>query len=422
MKDVIVVTINYRFGALGFASIPSKGIKGNATLKDQQLALEWIHENISNFGGDPGNICLFGESAGAACVHLHTMNEKSKKFISSAMLHSNVIQADWFVQKDVKSKTRSLARVLGAASDSDDDIYNALMSATTKDIYSNDTKIQDAEVLRRCLPFVFKASIEEESDDAFITKSPLETLKTSKIDVPLIVGINDGDGMTMVSSYKKKGLESFNSDFARFLPLSLNIDSNSEEAQEVGKQVKEFYFQDKPVDNTTLPQFNNFMTDMHFSIPHTLTYETHSMYQKSDQFVYEFRYDGELNGFKSLLQMDDVPGACHFDELFYLFNPQLLRLTTAKDSPAWKMRETMCNLWTNFAKHKNPTPDDQSNLVKWKSVVKSVKSNERSEKIDIDFLKIDKTIEMSKNMYEERLDFWRQLYRKYNGSFYNPKF
>lgn len=391
--------------------------------KDQQLAIEWVHENISNFGGDPDNICLFGESAGAACVHLHTMNERSKRFIKSAILHSNVIQADWFVQKDAELKTRQLARLLGAASNSDDDVYNALMSASTKDIYSNDTmKIQDADMLRRNLPFVFKASIEEESDDAFITQSPLETLKTRKIDIPLIVGINDGDGMTMVSSFRKKNMQTFNSDFARFLPISLNIESNSDEAQRVGKQVKEFYFQDKQVDNKTLPQFTNFMNDIHFSIPHTLTYEVHAMYQKNDQFIYEFRYDGELNGFKSLLQMDSVPGACHLDELFYLFNPQLLRLTTEENSPAWRMRDTMCDLWTNFAKHKNPTPDNQQHDMqfKWKPAVKLQEKNR--EKIDIDFLKIDKTIEMSRNMYEDRIDFWRNIYEKYNGSFHNPKF
>lgn len=420
MKDVVVVTVNYRFGALGFAKIPSKGIEGNATLKDQQMALEWVYENISQFGGDSENICLFGESAGAACVHLHILNDRSKKFIKSAILQSNVIQADWFIQKDVQQKTKQLARVLGASSESDDDVYNALMSATVKDIYSNEIKVQDPDQIRRCLPFVFKPSIEEQSDGAFITQSPLETLKNRKIDVPVIIGINDGDGMTMVSAFRKKLLPSFNNDYVRFLPLSLNIDSNSEEAQKVGRKVKEFYFQDKSVDNTTLPQFTNFMTDMHFSIPHTLTYELHSMYQKSDQFLYEFRYDGELNGFKSLLQMNSVPGACHFDELFYLFEPKILRLMTAKDSSAWKMRETMCNLWTNFAKHKNPTPDDQKSLsVKWKP---AVKSSHKSEKLDIDYLKIDKNIEMSKNMYEDRLEFWRNIYQEYNGSFHNPKF
>lgn len=421
MKDVIVVTINYRFSAFGFLCLPSKGINGNATLKDQQMALEWVHENVSNFGGDPENVCLFGESAGSACVHLHTLNEKSKRFIKSAILHSNTIFADWLFQKEPIRKSRELGRLLGAQSNSDDDIYNVLMSSSTQKIYENDTKIQDADMMRRNLPFVFKASIiEDDSDDAFIIKPPLELIKTTKIDASLIVGLNDGDGMTMVNSFRWKQLPKFNSDFVRLVPISLNIDPDSEEAKRVGKQIKEFYFQDKPIDQTTLPQFVNFMTDFHFTIPHTMTYELHSMYQNSNQFLYEFCYDGELNGFKSLLKMDKIPGACHFDELFYLFEPKILRLTTEKDSSAWKMRDTMCNMWTNFAKFQNPTPESMKDMLcKW---TPAIKSEEKNKKIDLDFLRIGETFKMSTNLYEERIDFWREIYTKYNGGFHNPKF
>lgn len=75
---VIVVTINYRMGALGFLSLPELDAtrpgapSGNDAIRDQQLALRWVKDNISAFGGDPGNVTLFGESAGAisACIHL----------------------------------------------------------------------------------------------------------------------------------------------------------------------------------------------------------------------------------------------------------------------------------------------------------------------------------------------------------------
>lgn len=70
MENVIVVTLNYRLHVLGFLSLPSQGISGNAGLKDQQMALEWVYENISSFNGDPHNICLFGESAGRCHKYL----------------------------------------------------------------------------------------------------------------------------------------------------------------------------------------------------------------------------------------------------------------------------------------------------------------------------------------------------------------
>src|SRR4051812_2630533 len=71
--DVVVVTINYRLGALGFLELPD-GIGGpdhasrNAGLLDQIAALRWVHDHIEAFGGDPTNVTIFGESAGGASV------------------------------------------------------------------------------------------------------------------------------------------------------------------------------------------------------------------------------------------------------------------------------------------------------------------------------------------------------------------
>ncbi|XP_045769192.1 acetylcholinesterase-like isoform X3 [Maniola jurtina] len=63
-KDVILVTINYRLEILGFLSLDTEDIPGNAGMKDQVAALRWVKENIRKFGGDPDNITIFGESAG----------------------------------------------------------------------------------------------------------------------------------------------------------------------------------------------------------------------------------------------------------------------------------------------------------------------------------------------------------------------
>lgn len=63
-KQTILVTINYRLGVLGFLSLNSTEYSGNMGLKDQQLALKWIHSNIERFGGDNKRITIFGQSAG----------------------------------------------------------------------------------------------------------------------------------------------------------------------------------------------------------------------------------------------------------------------------------------------------------------------------------------------------------------------
>ncbi|AGZ50224.1 carboxylesterase/lipase family protein [Mycobacterium kansasii] len=71
--DVVVVTINYRLGVLGFLDLSSlgsarRGFDSNIGLRDVLAALQWIRDNIAGFGGDPGNVTLFGESAGAGIV------------------------------------------------------------------------------------------------------------------------------------------------------------------------------------------------------------------------------------------------------------------------------------------------------------------------------------------------------------------
>lgn len=73
LGDVIVVSVNYRIGALGFLDLSSLSGNGyefetNLGLRDQIAALEWVRENIGAFGGDPDNVTLFGESSGAGCV------------------------------------------------------------------------------------------------------------------------------------------------------------------------------------------------------------------------------------------------------------------------------------------------------------------------------------------------------------------
>jgi para-nitrobenzyl esterase len=71
--DVVVVTTNYRLGPLGFLHLPDlcpeiEGAVGNAGIRDQIAALEWVKENIAAFGGDPENVTIFGESAGGMSV------------------------------------------------------------------------------------------------------------------------------------------------------------------------------------------------------------------------------------------------------------------------------------------------------------------------------------------------------------------
>ncbi|KAL1431502.1 hypothetical protein MTO96_014147 [Rhipicephalus appendiculatus] len=72
--DIVVASMNYRLGALGFLNADTEDIPGNMGLYDQNLALRWLHENARSFGADPGHLVLMGESAGAVSAGLHLIS------------------------------------------------------------------------------------------------------------------------------------------------------------------------------------------------------------------------------------------------------------------------------------------------------------------------------------------------------------
>ncbi|HYA22955.1 MAG TPA: carboxylesterase family protein [Terriglobales bacterium] len=93
--DVVVVTIQYRLGVLGFLELAKFGgndfaESGNAGYLDQVAALEWVQKNIGNFGGDPKNVTIFGESAGGASVYAHMGNPRSAGLFHKAIIESGV--------------------------------------------------------------------------------------------------------------------------------------------------------------------------------------------------------------------------------------------------------------------------------------------------------------------------------------------
>jgi para-nitrobenzyl esterase len=93
-KDVIVVTINYRLGELGFLAHPaltaesSQHASGNYGLMDQQAALRWVQRNISHFGGDAGNVTVFGESAGGLSTHSQLVSP-----LAAGLFHTAIVES-----------------------------------------------------------------------------------------------------------------------------------------------------------------------------------------------------------------------------------------------------------------------------------------------------------------------------------------
>jgi para-nitrobenzyl esterase len=86
--DVVVVTLNYRLGALGFLDLDLPGWQANLGLRDQVAALEWVRDNIAAFGGDPGRVTVFGESAGAISISSLFAAPASRGLFQRAIMQS----------------------------------------------------------------------------------------------------------------------------------------------------------------------------------------------------------------------------------------------------------------------------------------------------------------------------------------------
>ncbi|XP_029781142.1 cocaine esterase isoform X2 [Suricata suricatta] len=89
-EDVVVVIIQYRLGVLGFFSTGDKHATGNWGYLDQVAALHWVQQNIAYFGGDPGRVTIFGESAGGTSVSSHVVSPMSKGLFHGAIMESGV--------------------------------------------------------------------------------------------------------------------------------------------------------------------------------------------------------------------------------------------------------------------------------------------------------------------------------------------
>ncbi|MEU7145312.1 carboxylesterase/lipase family protein [Nocardia sp. NPDC046473] len=114
--DMVVVTINYRLGALGFLGHPGLAHKdgqvGNFGLMDQQAALQWVHDNIAAFGGDPAKVTIAGESAGAISVCDHLASPRSERLFQGAILESGPCELQIDRQTAV-DKSEQYATTLG---------------------------------------------------------------------------------------------------------------------------------------------------------------------------------------------------------------------------------------------------------------------------------------------------------------------
>jgi len=97
-------------------------------MKDQVQALRWVRENIANFGGDPGQVTIFGESAGGASVGYHLLSPLSKGLFHKAILQSGTPTCGWATSAPggLRKRTEAISTMAGCHADTSEEILNCL--------------------------------------------------------------------------------------------------------------------------------------------------------------------------------------------------------------------------------------------------------------------------------------------------------
>ncbi|WP_111767787.1 carboxylesterase/lipase family protein [Nakamurella deserti] len=179
--DVVVVTLNYRLGALGFLDLTSFGdsFDSNLALRDVLLGLEWVRDNIAGFGGDPSAVTLFGESAGGGMVCALLAAPAAAGLFARAIVQSSPATS-------IYGTTRSRAvaqRFLTAVRASVDEVRELPVDA----IVAASTLVYDAVPSEEPGTLAFAPTV----DGAVLPEHPITVLREGRgHPVPLVIGTN----------------------------------------------------------------------------------------------------------------------------------------------------------------------------------------------------------------------------------------
>ncbi|CAK1603771.1 unnamed protein product [Parnassius mnemosyne] len=397
--NVILVTINYRLEVLGYLCLDSPEVPGNAGMKDQVAALRWVQSNIEQFGGDPDNVTIFGESAGAAAVTFHMFSPMSTGLFHKAIAQSGVCISDWAQGKNGKERAIRAAKFLGKDSENSNELLHFFQNTTVDKLVKLTFKTMTYDEKHRGLPIHFAPVVEKQfqNTEAFLTEEPMKLLLAGKINkVPFIVGYNSAEGLTVAKNQVKK-LDFLNKNPSFFVPREIAEKVAVNILTDFGNRIKRFYAGNRDITENDIDILSDINSDMHF------VYNCHRFchfYANLFKSIYFYRFDcvTDLNIFKQMLGYTDYKGASHVDELFYLFNNAMNKDCYEEQEKLRVLINTITKLWADFAKTSNPTPDS----TKW--LPYTVNGRE--------FMSINEEMSMSTYAERERIEFWNKLYKE----------
>lgn len=396
-KDVVLVTINYRLEVLGFLSLETDEVPGNAGLKDQVAALRWVNENISVFGGDPSNVTLFGCSAGSAAVSLHVVSKMSKGLFHKAICQSGVCLNEWSYGLYPRQRAKQLGALLGKETDDMNELLAFLREVPVTSLVHISLPPLDTDIKDLCDSLIFGPVIEKSNlkVEKFLDESPPSlVLKGDFAHIPILAGFTSSEGIETARDFPnslKYRLDHIEFNVTRELKFILP----SKDVLNIGEKVLKFYFDDVKLTPNNFQKVITLNTDIAFV--YNIRRFLRHVSKYSPAFMYRFDIETERNFTKKQYKMECVEGVCHSDDLFYLFNVTCLDVPLTVDTK--RLIEKVVSFWTNFARNGNPNYSDE--LDEWRPF------SEDEQNCYI----IGQTFKCIQNVYAERMKFWDDIYK-----------
>jgi carboxylesterase type B len=398
-EDIVLVTLNYRLGILGFLRFedPSLGVSGNAGLKDMVMALKWVQKNIQNFSGDPNNVTIFGESAGGAAVHYLVLSPLAKGLFHKAIAQSGSALNVFSRGKNTISSY--LGSALEMSSVNEKEIFNCLKNMSVEKLFEVSEKVLEIcdKINNSGEKRPYGPVIEDPSKGAFLTEDPLDIIKSGNYNqIPLIFGYTTREGM-LIEMMIKPRKPSIPRDFERIVPYTLEVERGSEARKNIADKIKQFYY-GEPGSESLLDNFYLLHTDNHFLRDIMFATEHHSLTSKFPVYLYRMSIETKLNLFKTIGNIK-APGVSHGDDIGYLFKSKMTPKLEPGSLEALSVRRFV-KYWTNFAKCGNPNSEDILDAPEWKPVKKD----------QLNLIDIGERISTDVNPEPERMKFWKEIF------------
>ncbi|XP_036442359.1 neuroligin-1 isoform X1 [Colossoma macropomum] len=351
--NVIVITLNYRLGVLGFLSTGDQAAKGNYGLLDLIQALRWTSENIGFFGGDPLRITVFGSGAGASCVNLLTLSHYSegnrwsnstKGLFQRAIAQSGTALSSWAVSFQPAKYARMLAKKVGCNFKDTVDLVECLQKKHYKELVEQD--IQPARYHIAFGPVI---------DGDVIPDDPQILMEQGEfLNYDIMLGVNQGEGLKFVELIvdNENGVQANDFDYA----VSSFVDDlyGYPEGKDILRETIKFMYTDwadRHNPETRRKTLLALFTDHQWVAPAVATADLHSSFG-SPTYFYAFYHH---------CQTEQVPpwaDAAHGDEIPYVFGLPMIGPTELFPCNFSKndvmLSAVVMTYWTNFAKTGDP--------------------------------------------------------------------